>query len=156
MLENYDINRLIIGELSTTLISMHGIIEHTEGPYIFYKLNNQEKYIEIFTEDEYGIFVQPSDNTGGRKYKTCENIEFNEFGKTYIKQIESLDAYLKEEEKQNLTLSKKRLVEIYILMREKHIIKNIENRKEEQIKKYTNNQISQALEIKLINKRIYY
>lgn len=164
MLENYDESKLIIGELSTTTMvgGVYGVIEHTEGPYIFYKLNDQEKYIEIFTEDEYGIYVQPSETTGGRKYKTCENKEFNEFGKTYIKKIETLDNYLSEEEKEekkkgNLVLSKKRLIEIYNLMREKHTIKNIQNRKmEEKLEqKYLESRMNQALEIRLINRGIY-
>lgn len=164
MIENYDESKLIIGELSTTIMvgGIYGIIEYTEGPYIFYKLNDQEKYIEIFTEDEYGIYVQPSETTGGRKYKACENKEFNKFGKTYVKKIERLTDYLSEEEKEekkkgNLTLSKRRLIEIYNLMREKHTIKNIQNRKmEEKLEQeYLENHMNQELESRLINRRIY-
>lgn len=98
MLENYNIEDLIIGELVTTsnLGGFYGTLTMTEGPFIFNKKG--EKYSEIFTEEEYGLGPKPSVSTGGRNYKVSDNVEANKFGKTYIKETDSILNYLTEEE----------------------------------------------------------
>lgn len=141
MQETYNVKELIIGELVTisNLGGFYGVIETTEGPFIFNKKG--KKYSEIFTEEEYGLGLKPSVSTGGRNYKISNNLETNEFGKTYIKPTEEITNYLTEEEHQNYEISiaeksefyltKKRLLEIYNQMKEKQAIEKFKRENEE-------------------------
>lgn len=134
MLENYIIDGLIIGKLVTVSNYgwSHGPNLTYEGPYIFYH-TKENKYYEVFTETEYS-YHKPSSATTRKNYKVSDNVEANEFGKTYIEPTESILDYLTDTEKENFsknpkaTLSKKRIVEIYKNM----IIKD--NEREKQIK----------------------
>lgn len=119
MLESYTISDLLIGKLVTVSNQgwMHGPNLIYEGPYIFYRTNDN-KYTEVFTETEYS-YNRPSIATTRKNYKVSNNVEANEFGKTYIEPTESILDYLTDEEKEiisknpNATLGKKRIVEIY-------------------------------------------
>lgn len=142
MQETYNVGSLIIGELVTisSMGGFYGVIETTEGPFIFNKKG--EKYSEIFTEEEYGLGPKPSVATGGRNYKVSNNVETNEFGKTYIKQTDEIINYLTEEERQKydkmisekseFNLTKKRLLEIYNQIKEKQTIEKLRRENEEQ------------------------
>lgn len=145
MLENYIINGLIIGKLVTVSNYgwSHGPNSTYEGPYIFYH-SKENKYYEVFTETEYS-YHRPSTATTRKNYKVSDNVETNEFGKTYIEATESILDYLTDAEKENLsknpnaTISKKRIVEIY----KNIVVKNEELEKQvrETEKQYTLNNL---------------
>lgn len=128
MLESYTIKDLLIGKLVTVTNQgwIHGPNMIYEGPYIFYQ-TKVGKYIEVFTETEYS-YCRPSIATTRKDYKVSQNVEQNEFGKTYIEPTDSILNYLTEEElimlkkSPNASLNKKRIVEIY----KDTIVKNAE------------------------------
>lgn len=132
MLESYTIKDLLIGKLVTVTNQgwIHGPNTVYEGPYIFYQ-TKVGKYIEVFTETEY-TYCRPSTATTRKDYKVSQNVEQNEFGKTYIDPTDSILNYLTEEElsmlkkSPNASLSKKRIVEIY----KATIVKNAEYEKQ--------------------------
>ncbi len=134
MQETYEVKDLLIGELVTVMNGWMGT-PHTsvEGPFIFFQ-KESGKYAEIFTEEEYGMNA-PSNSTIQDLYKLSSNNEENKFGKTYVRPTSyTITQYLTEEEKQqftngqvNFSINKKRILEIYNIIREQQSIKKMEN-----------------------------
>ena len=101
--------------------------------FIFFQ-KESGKYAEIFTEEEYGMNA-PSNSTIQNLYKLSLNNEENKFGKTYVRPtLYTITQYLTEEERQqftngqvNFSINKKRILEIYNIIREQQSIKKMEN-----------------------------
>ena len=138
MQEAYELKDLLVGELVTVMNGWMGT-PHTsvEGPFIFVQ-KESGKYAEIFTEEEYGMNA-PSNSTIQELYKLSSNNEENKFGKTYVRPTSDLiTQYLTEEERQqftngqaNFSINKKRILEIYNVIREQQSIKKMENASQE-------------------------
>ena len=138
MQETYELKDLLVGELVTVMNGWMGA-PHTsvEGPFIFVQ-KESGKYAEIFTEEEYGMNA-PSNSTIQELYKLSSNNEENKFGKTYVRPTSDLiTQYLTEEERQqftngqaNFSINKKRILEIYNVIREQQSIKKMENASQE-------------------------
>jgi hypothetical protein len=124
--DNYNLDKIIIGNLITTVHQGMMPVVLTEGPYIFYQ-QQDGLYKEIFTEEVYDICKEPSMQTGGRDYQTTKNIETNKFGKTYIQRSSLFDFKLNANELQNQKVSKKRIIEIF-----KEVLLDNEKQKEEE------------------------
>lgn len=143
MKESYRVSDLLIGELVTTTNGWQSLFYTVaEGPYIFYKKENG-LYSEVFTEMEYDqyeteqSFNKPSSSITGREYKLSKNSEENKFGKTYLHQTnDSIKNYLTEEEleqnDENYSISKERVLKIYSVMLKQKALKDATNQKSEE------------------------
>lgn len=134
MKEQYEIDSLLFGNLVT--IVPNGIHSYTnvEGPYIFSKNTNNERYTEILGEEEYDLKKE-------KNYKIKDNYEDMEFNKTYIAPIvnlkvidfltdNELEAYkILKESNEKFYLKKQRVIELF-----RELVISYNNQKEEERK----------------------